>query len=202
MSSIYYCEGKCCIVLSFSIISENLPCINFLLKQSNCWFIVIINATGIAAFIEREVPGIHLYEGTQEGLWTFSCCRKARMAFHQGHGESRDNIGRLCAALTLQDRNPTPSDTPQIRTGSVCIYTVGLNYKTLSSCHFRKRPFKKRQQAVHVLDSRSWPFHWTNTDINTSICLCMKVKFDTEIASCIWSWPPSTFDLISIVFTT
>ncbi len=94
---------------------------------------MIINATGIAAFIEREVPGIHLYEGTQEGLWTFSCCRKARMAFHQGHRESRDNIGRLCAALT-QDRNPTPSDTPQIRTGSVCIYTVGLNYTTLLHC--------------------------------------------------------------------
>ncbi len=158
----------------------------FIKKKSNCWFTVIINVTGIAAFIEREVPCIHLYEGTQEGLWTFSCCRKARMAFHQGHGESRDNIGRLCAALTLQDRNPTPSDTPQIRTGSVCIYTVGLNYKTL--CYtvlvsFQKKAILKKTSSacirfteLTVSPNQYWYQH---------IYLCMKVKFDTEIASCI-----------------
>lgn len=158
--------------------------------------------TDIAAFIEREVPCIHLYEGTREGLWTFSCCRKARMAFHQGHKESRDNIGRLCAALTLQASNPRPSDTPQIRTGSVCIYTVGLNYTTL--CYtvlmsFQKKPILKKTACsacirfteLTVSQNQCW-----------SICLCMKAKFDTEIASCIWSWPPSTFDLISIIFTT
>lgn len=103
--------------------------------------------TGTAAFIEREVPCVHLYEGTQEGLWTFSCCRKARMAFHQGHRKSRDNIGRLCAALTLQARNPKPSEAPQIRTGSVCIYTVGLNHTAL--CYtvlmsFQKKPILKK----------------------------------------------------------
>jgi len=78
---------------------------------------VFVNLLDIGALVEREVPCIHLYEGTLEGLWTFDGCRKARMAFHQGLKKSRDNIRRLCAALREPFKPLTKSQVMHHKSG-------------------------------------------------------------------------------------
>lgn len=86
------------------------------------------------------------------------------MAFHQEHKNSRDNIGRLCAALREPFKPLTQSQVIHHKSGldqSVFIYnTVGLNYRTL--CYtvlmsFQKKPFIKKKflQAEHSLASES-----------------------------------------------
>lgn len=54
---------------------------------------------GAAAVIEREVPGVYLYERTWERLRTVCSFGEERVALHQRHTHSRGHGRGLCAAV-------------------------------------------------------------------------------------------------------
>lgn len=58
-----------------------------------------MHTLGPAAFIEREVPSIYIYERTRERLRTVCSCGEERMALHQRCTQSWGHRRGLCSAI-------------------------------------------------------------------------------------------------------